>query len=69
MLVPGNHLRFNLTFSIDNSFEHSGVGTAAIQLAKFFGAQVATTVGSEEKVDFCRKLGADKVVNYKQGSW
>jgi NADPH:quinone reductase-like Zn-dependent oxidoreductase len=47
----------------------SGVGTAAIQLAKFFGAKVATTVGSDEKVDYCKKIDADKAVNYKHEPW
>jgi len=47
----------------------SGVGTAAIQLAKMFGANVASTAGSSDKVAYCKKLGADKVCNYKQGSW
>lgn len=45
----------------------SGVGTAAIQLAKQrLGCTVAVTVGSLEKADLCRKLGADLAVNYKQ---
>lgn len=44
----------------------SGIGTAAIQLAKAFGARVITTAGSPEKCDACRKLGADLAVNYKQ---
>ena len=43
----------------------SGIGTAAIQLAKAFGARVITTAGSQEKCDACRKLGADVAVNYK----
>ena len=43
----------------------SGIGTAAIQLAKAFGARVITTAGSEEKCDACRKLGADVAINYK----
>ena len=43
----------------------SGIGTAAIQLAKAFGAHVITTAGSAEKCDACRKLGADVAVNYK----
>jgi putative PIG3 family NAD(P)H quinone oxidoreductase len=43
----------------------SGIGTAAIQLAKAFGARVITTAGSPEKCDACRKLGADVAVNYK----
>ncbi|UJR22462.1 hypothetical protein I4U23_025519 [Adineta vaga] len=47
----------------------SGVGTAAIQLAKFFGAKVAATAGSNEKVAYCKKLGADKRINYTHGPW
>ena len=43
----------------------SGIGTAAIQLAKIFGARIVTTAGSAEKCDACRKLGADIAVNYK----
>ncbi len=44
----------------------SGIGTMAIQLAKAFGARVVVTVGSEEKAAFCRDLGADLVVNYRE---
>ena len=43
----------------------SGIGTAAIQLAKAFGAKVITTAGSAEKCEACRKLGADLAINYK----
>jgi putative PIG3 family NAD(P)H quinone oxidoreductase len=43
----------------------SGIGTAAIQLAKAFGARVVTTAGSAEKCAAARKLGADVAVNYK----
>jgi NADPH2:quinone reductase len=43
----------------------SGIGTAAIQLAKAFGARVITTAGSAEKCAACRSLGADIAVNYK----
>src|SRR6202008_4329065 len=43
----------------------SGIGTAAIQLAKAFGARVITTAGSTEKCEACRKLGADVAINYK----
>lgn len=45
----------------------SGLGIAAIQLAKVFGAAVITTVGSEEKVHAVRQLGADIVVNRNTG--
>ncbi|NLG08968.1 MAG: NAD(P)H-quinone oxidoreductase [Deinococcales bacterium] len=37
----------------------SGVGTAAIKQAKLAGATVVTTAGGPEKVDVCRRLGAD----------
>jgi putative PIG3 family NAD(P)H quinone oxidoreductase len=43
----------------------SGVGTAAIQLAKAAGALVAVTAGSDEKTAACRALGADHAVDYK----
>jgi NADPH2:quinone reductase len=43
----------------------SGIGTAAIQLAREFGARVITTAGSPEKCEACRKLGADPAINYK----
>jgi NADPH:quinone reductase len=43
----------------------SGIGTAAIQLAKAFGARVIATAGSVEKCDACRRLGADVAINYK----
>jgi putative PIG3 family NAD(P)H quinone oxidoreductase len=45
----------------------SGVGTAAIQLAKQTGARVIVTAGSEEKLAVCRELGADAAINYKLG--
>ncbi|WP_138417563.1 NAD(P)H-quinone oxidoreductase [Aquibacillus sediminis] len=45
----------------------SGVGTAAIQLAKqVVGATVIITAGSEEKLAYCRQLGADYTINYKE---
>jgi NADPH:quinone reductase-like Zn-dependent oxidoreductase len=43
----------------------SGVGSAAIQIAKLVGAHVITTVGSDEKIEFARSLGADAIVNYR----
>ena len=44
----------------------SGIGTAAIQLAKAFGARVIATAGSAEKCEACRRLGADAAVNYRE---
>ncbi|KAE7995588.1 hypothetical protein FH972_000368 [Carpinus fangiana] len=43
----------------------SGIGTFAIQIAKYQGAKVFATAGSEEKLAFCKKLGADVCINYK----
>jgi len=43
----------------------SGVGTAAIQLAKQAGAEVVATAGSDEKLQACRDYGADLAINYK----
>jgi putative PIG3 family NAD(P)H quinone oxidoreductase len=44
----------------------SGLGMAAVQLAKELGAKVVTTVGSEKKAQFVRELGADVVINRKK---
>ena len=43
----------------------SGLGTAAIQIAKVMGAKVIGVAGSPEKVEFIRSLGADIAVNRK----
>jgi len=43
----------------------SGIGTMAIQLAHGRGAQVFVTAGSAAKLDFCRQLGADVTINYR----
>jgi NADPH:quinone reductase-like Zn-dependent oxidoreductase len=43
----------------------SGVGSAAIQIARLAGARVMTTVGSDDKIEFARGLGAELVVNYR----
>jgi putative PIG3 family NAD(P)H quinone oxidoreductase len=44
----------------------SGVGTAAIQLAKNAGCRVLVTVGAADKAGFCQSLGAEAAINYKQ---
>jgi len=45
----------------------SGVGTAAIQLAKLKPhTKVFVTAGSQEKIDFCKSYGADDGINYKE---
>jgi len=43
-----------------------GVGVAAIQIAKIAGARVITTVGSQEKAQRTRSIGADAAVNYRE---
>lgn len=43
----------------------SGIGTMAIQLAREVGARVAVTAGSQDKLDVCRELGAEILVNYR----
>ena len=43
----------------------SGIGTMAIQLGKAFGARVACTAGSAQKLARCRDLGADVTINYR----
>jgi len=43
----------------------SGIGTFAIQLAKALGARVAVTAGSDTKLQRCKELGADVLVNYR----
>jgi len=43
----------------------SGIGVAAIQMAKALGSIVYATAGSDEKCKFCEKLGAAKAINYK----
>ncbi len=43
----------------------SGIGSAAIQIARLIGARVMTTVGSDDKIEFARGLGAERVVNYR----
>src|SRR5215471_12134599 len=42
----------------------SGVGVAAIQIAKFFGARVIATAGSEEKLAKAKKIGADETIQH-----
>jgi putative PIG3 family NAD(P)H quinone oxidoreductase len=58
------HLARGETFLVHGGT--SGIGLAAIQLAKAFGATVFTTAGSAEKVAFCRSIGADHAIDYKK---
>jgi len=43
----------------------SGVGSAAIQIAKFFGARVIATSGSDQKLSKAKELGADHLIHHK----
>ncbi len=44
----------------------SGLGTAAIQVAKLMGAKAVTSVGADDKLEFVRQLGAEDAVNRKK---
>ena len=57
------HLRPGETLLVHGG--SSGIGTMAIQLGKAIGAKVAVTAGSAEKLEACRELGADVLINYR----
>ncbi|HZP22588.1 MAG TPA: zinc-binding dehydrogenase [Terriglobales bacterium] len=65
MLVGRAHLRAGQTVLVLGA--GSGVGSAAIQIAKMLGAEVITTAGDEHKLAKARELGADHTIDhYKQ---
>ena len=66
-IIDRGRLKNGETFLVHGG--SSGIGLAAIQLAKAWGAKVYTTVGNQEKADYCRKMGADVVYNYKEQDW
>ena len=45
-----------------------GVGTAAIQIGKVVGARVIAAASSAEKLDLCKRIGADATINYASGN-
>src|SRR3954468_1994802 len=47
----------------------SGIGTMAIQLGRAIGARVAVTAGSADKLERCRELGAEVLVNYRDADF
>jgi NADPH:quinone reductase len=47
----------------------SGIGTAAIQLARAFGARVFATAGTPEKCAACERLGAERAINYRDADF
>ncbi|MCJ1350280.1 MAG: hypothetical protein MMC33_000261 [Icmadophila ericetorum] len=46
-----------------------GVGLAAVQIAKAFGATVIATAGSERKLEVAKEFGADYALDYRQEGW
>ncbi|MEU8550728.1 NAD(P)H-quinone oxidoreductase [Streptomyces roseoverticillatus] len=58
------HLRPGETFLVHGG--GSGIGTMAVQLAKAVGARVAVTAGSADKLEACRELGADILIDYRE---
>jgi putative PIG3 family NAD(P)H quinone oxidoreductase len=44
----------------------SGIGTMAIQLARAIGARIAVTAGTAGKLELCRELGAEILINYRE---
>jgi NADPH:quinone reductase-like Zn-dependent oxidoreductase len=47
----------------------SGVGMAGIQIAKLYNCTIIATAGNKEKMDKCLDIGADFVVNHREGDW
>lgn len=45
-----------------------GVGTTAVELGKLMGARVIAAASSDEKLELCKQLGADEVINYSETS-
>ncbi|MBI3996807.1 MAG: zinc-binding dehydrogenase [Candidatus Omnitrophica bacterium] len=64
MLVTRAQLRAGETVLVHAA--GSGIGHAAVQIAKYLKATVYTTVGSEAKAAKAKTLGADEVINYQQ---
>ncbi|KAK8073116.1 Quinone oxidoreductase-like protein 2-like protein [Apiospora saccharicola] len=46
-----------------------GVGLAAVQIAKAFGAVVIATAGSKRKLEVAKQFGADHVIDYREADW
>ena len=58
------HLKYGESLLVHGG--SSGIGTTAIQLGKAFGATVYITAGTPEKCEFCKNLGADAAINYRE---
>lgn len=61
-IVGAGRLSSGETFLIQGG--SSGIGTHAIQVAKALGARVAATAGAPDRLERCRELGADIVIDY-----
>lgn len=64
MILTRAHLRYGETVLVNAA--GSGVGVAAIQIAKLHGARVIASAGSEPKLAKARELGADDCINYTE---
>ncbi len=64
MLVARCHVRPGETVLVHAA--GSGVGSAAVQVAKLWGATVIATASSDAKLGLARKLGADHLINYRE---
>jgi NADPH:quinone reductase-like Zn-dependent oxidoreductase len=64
MLTDRAHLRAGETALVHAA--GSGIGSAAVQIAKLSGARVIATVGSGAKMEQARQIGADDVINYNE---
>ena len=61
-IVTTGRLQAGQTFLVQGG--SSGIGTHAIQVAKALGARVAATAGAPDRLERCRALGADIVIDY-----
>jgi len=61
-LVPRARLKPNEVLFVNGG--SGGVGSTVVQMARAIGARVATTAGTDAKVQLCHQLGADLAVNY-----
>jgi putative PIG3 family NAD(P)H quinone oxidoreductase len=67
-VITRGRLKAGETFLVHGG--SSGIGLAAIQLAKVLaGATVYTTVGNAEKAAYCKNMGADVALNYRDQDW
>lgn len=63
-LVDAGRLTYGETVLLHGG--SSGIGTMGIQVARALGARVAVTAGSAQKLERCRELGAEVLINYRE---